>query len=442
MYLDTEWAGRNESLSLRNYHINDNSFVIRMHEMVHGRNKHSGKDYVRLEKKPRKVVIAKRSKDGRIYYIHRTANGAFWGGRGALFHWGDELRRLSVNDEWKKNLKHGRADEIISGTNSFRFDYTAYSDTPWNSILNIPSGVMLSQLPPDQVVKSLYGKKNYRKDLMRAAAKTNAHALYYGSLFANHLPMERVIEFFNSNSEEVSKVITAEMADRQLKRYVMSRVSEKSARRLLFSDTTTPYYLRDTVRMATDTYTEFDKKSIDVGNWRELHDTFVQKVNERRFGVEFTNHPRLDALIKNMGGEYYTYRLAANWQELSAWGKEMGNCVSSYGQMIQRGNCVVGGVFDPSGKMIANFELRPPGAVDSDSFIRGMEPQPRLAQLLGRFNSNLPREVCTSVEYDFFMSGVDINGYWGKPEQIVDEPEFNVFPWQYDRIEQRPALPF
>jgi hypothetical protein len=237
-----------------------------------------------------------------------------------------------------------------------------------------------------ELTRSLFGKKRYRKDLVREVARAKPWSVRIAYDLRTVMEVDWLVEFLSVSTK------TFYGNDRSSVPNLLSAFAAipKHRRRALLmaiaTDKTRFDVTRDTARMANQVIAAglFDLGSIaDCRNWREIHDTLitvaiatneVKSAGERRAKIQRT--PITDALhgTKVSGLRIETAR---NLDDLLLWGSSLRNCIGSYFGAARSGQSNLFVLVD-DGRFVGNMEI------DSNGTIQ---------QLVGFANQQLPAEL-------------------------------------------------
>lgn len=310
-----------------------------------------------------------------------------------------------------------------------QWEITNWYDMP----SNMPA---LKESDPYEFINRVFGKKNYRKDLVKAAFDTQPFIINFASQFRNYVPTDWLIEFMRNHKNFVTPLRReAEVYDLSfsigLLRKAMPLLTQQEMRNLLRQEMTNRniFLLRDTIergvkRRLPELDYMFGYGRIHVPrirNFQNLHDIFWPNAVRQglNYGyIELPPRPNLNTEIpvtpvgKAIAQRPYMI-LPKTIQDLYDWSNYMHNCISGYAPDVVKNNSsiVLGAIkYDVAhdGKIIANFEVR----------------NNRLMQLLGKHNQILPDDLRKMLEFEFREAGVVIpEYYWGMP--AIDAPENN-----------------
>jgi hypothetical protein len=298
----------------------------------------------------------------------------------------------------------------------------------------------LKEKDPKAMVQKMFGKRHYRKDLMKAVLNNPSICMVMlARSFRGRVPTDWMVNFLNKNQYMPRRVEVAQYADynyERMRQYLLPYLSPNDYRRLLRSEITPIVWrnfgdvmergLHNTSWLLPEIPQMVQNSRVRIRNFGDLHDVFWPRYRQapavadylaaRRRGEipavinrpQYTPPPPVsdDTVIPvtELGGKIEArnvFRLPATVGELRGWGNDMRNCIGSYARDVMRedANTVLGAFVHPEdGKIIANFEVT----------------NGRLKQLLGKTNTVLPEPVRKLAEFEFRECGVIIeDGYWG-----------------------------
>lgn len=379
-------------------------------QKVTGINKHSGKRYYRWQ--PVHSIGFYRTSSGKIVPF-----GVEFKGKKVAHR---SLAHLAFNPSCKRELTEQYFTYLadifgLMGPDVYRINSVNLGDIypltrHWNlrTYSQLPSGyigLFRSETLPEFTVK-LFGKKNYRKDLVKAVGNlSDPRVAILASAFKGRVPVDWIVTFLRNNSEarfrNPSKQYITTLNN------ILNNIDPRSYRRLLFSnlDRDEEYALLDTLNLVGRRAVG-DLPDIYGGgiyrNFRELHRPFdyggrgAYAVAEPFEETEI----KLVPLAEKIDGQIvagYTIYPAHHTEELSTWGHEMRNCISGYKQDAASGRGIYGAVYRDA-DLVANFEI----------------VGTKLRQLLGKCNQKLAEQARVPLEKFFAENGLDISDYWGK----------------------------
>jgi hypothetical protein len=249
-----------------------------------------------------------------------------------------------------------------------------------------------------EFVEKAYGKRQYRKDLLKAVGESNASLIWLSRAFRGLVPIDWIINFLRNNVNIDVNFQETFIDLHSDPRNILVNIDPRSYRHLLNQrvNAQTFYSLNDMPRFIRDL------TQIDGGvyrDWRELHDRNMRV----RFSYERTVEEQeieLIPLAKKIHGlttKTFEIRTATHTKEMIAWGEAMHNCIAGYRSRAAAGKGIYGGVYQ-NGKLVANFEI----------------VGKRLCQLLGPCNQVIPAPKRKEIEHFLNWKGVNVENYWGK----------------------------
>jgi len=227
--------------------------------------------------------------------------------------------------------------------------------------------------------QKLVGKRNVRKDLMKAVAESE----YFAPLelihnLRNTVPTDWLIMLVKDPKKYV---ITTALIDRTYDpgeysfKYItdlLAKTTETNRKRLLlavFTNNREDMHFRDTLRMLHTFVTEKHDISeqldtLSFRSWKELHDSLTRALHFIK------NKPKpfeQDGLMGELDGFEYTFEgkqykiVSPKWSsELFDWGNQMSNCIGGYTSSVISGRTSVFAVYE-DGEMLANMEVTSDG---------------------------------------------------------------------------------
>lgn len=252
-----------------------------------------------------------------------------------------------------------------------------------------------------EYAKKLFGKTNYRKDLVKAVAETdNFHKIFFAHEFRNHVPIDWIVQFLQrakdmKNFPELGKNHLSTL------RKILPYLPMKNRRRLLTELTKAKkpvvavqdapvaqpvvprrrimpatYYVQDALTFASK-IAPASFADMEFTGWKEFHDLLVEAESLQRNGNVKIPETALSKKIALMpeDGEI-SIILPEDTQELRFWGRKMSHCIGSYAQEAASGRHVFIGIIK-DGEMIGNAQIDPSAK--------------RCLQLLGKHNQHLDK---------------------------------------------------
>ncbi|MFE6966929.1 PcfJ domain-containing protein [Agromyces sp. NPDC057679] len=249
-------------------------------------------------------------------------------------------------------------------------------------------GKAFRQDNPKAVTVELFGRRNTRKDLVKAVAGADPAALVFAHEAKRHVPIDWVVEMLRANRIRQGKW---EMLDVAPAVKVLKMMPDHRRRPLLLDATdVTLHEARDTIRMVDEAREHLGNPTwigdpiLAAKTWTEIHDAAVRerrRITSIKTNVDIPQGPIHSAIDGLTAGEL-TITTAKDTLTLEHWGDEMHHCIGSYHGHAAAGRSILAAVHNQNGKLIANLEL------DRDG---------RPMQLRGKYNANLPDEQDVAV---------------------------------------------
>lgn len=272
-------------------------------------------------------------------------------------------------------------------------------------------------------VEASFGKKNMRKDLVKASANVHPEVVQIAREFRGLVPVDWIVNFLRINEDRTLQPMTGRYVNQM--RGIMQAVDNRTLRNLLNIPVSpaVQHQISDTFAFLNPHLN--NNRQIDYGeirgavyrNWHELHDAaFRGRVNN--YGKRTppadvdislsTTAKKIHDLVTPVG----TIKCATNTKDLGEWGSYMGNCISSYVTHAINHYSVLAAVVKDN-KIIANIEIKTP-----------KNSKAVVGQILGRFNKNLEKEDVIAIEKALEAQGIVIPvNYWGAPHRVTTIPE-------------------
>lgn len=242
----------------------------------------------------------------------------------------------------------------------------------------VPPGLTLGarESTMQDFVRVAFGKKRYRKDLVKACSDAGLLLVAYARDLRQDVPVDWLVDML--------KLDISPRADTPPHRYlkkIISRVPMHRRRSFLFDAVTpAPWFMDDIERMIEEN--NLHHVILESKNFRDLHDKLAAEVRK----MKTVNHkvPVTGRAKKYNGAVTDNGLLIVAPEEsetINSWGDQMRNCIGSYARRAINGDVFVGGVYSDN-KLLANFEISPEG---------------NLRQLLGKHNQKLTKEEQTDI---------------------------------------------
>lgn len=371
---------------------------------IAGRNKHSNKPWYRWVDNS-KIGIYRNHK-GNLIPFH-TYQGGYGAPDSVFFYLNNNNRRIRSES---RNAMYAFADAATAqfGVTGLSSIYPVAGMYGLTSYLQMPptlTSAMREENFRDFVVK-VFGKKNIRKDLVKACAKTDPATVALASQFRNLVPIDWIINFLRVNEVEAEVDDEYRGRDRyttqmlgNLRKNILPRLDPKSYRRLLQNRILfqTWYQIVDITRVdnwQTD-------RTIFARNWLELHDGMFPRGMGRVIYTPFEDK-EIELIpeakrIDDLKTDNFLIHPAHHTSEMAKWGDYMNNCIAGYRNRAVDGKGIYGAVYAGE-KLKANFEIT--GG--------------QLRQLLGKANTPLLPSDRDEVVEALKSKGVIVpDKYWG-----------------------------
>lgn len=256
-------------------------------------------------------------------------------------------------------------------------------------------------------VERLFGKRQYRKDLLKAVGNSNTvYPLHIAKAFRGLVPTDWIVNFLNLNHQvdtgyDQGYCISIYTDIRPL----LTALDPRSYRRLLLEPMTANklYGIEDIARM-------FNQRGLgDADNyfrsWADAHDRLINRYNYHLHtpfeDSEISLHPIAEK-IHGLRTKSFEIVTATHTKELEEWGSAMHNCIGGYKRMAANNETILGAIYSRD-KLVANYEISATG---------------NLKQLLGPCNKPLSNSQRTELEAAFKSKGVKVQGYWGRNNEL------------------------
>lgn len=305
-------------------------------------------------------------------------------------------------------------ETIFPGAKYFEIDDPYLTDPFGNVVRGARGGsskikrarAALRQDSPRPYIEVMFGKRNYRKDLLKASLghSHNTLALLAGTW--SFLPLDWRIEFLlRPEARDGVPVLPDIHPDRAKQLLILSPALQR--RYFLSMPPGRSWTVSDTLRlMGMMDPGVVRRYARQAKSWVELHDSLnaiVVREGRRKRQRELSapiqynpewNYERLD------GAEVEGMRLllAKTGGEMIGWGDQMGHCIGSYASSA--GGSEAFGAIYRENKLIANFQI----------------DRNRLVQLFGKYNQYFEgqEEVLTWMA----KNNVEIGGAWlARPQE-------------------------
>jgi hypothetical protein len=267
-----------------------------------------------------------------------------------------------------------------------------------------------------EYTKTLFGKKNYRKDLVKAVAETKElQKIFFARAFRNQVPVDWIVTFlqkakdtqnFPELTKEHLKTLTkclkaisltsrrrllTELGKSQKNLYVPEQNAGDGRPRRRPNAMPPIYYVMDTLNFAS-MLTPEALAGVQFSSWKELHDALIDLDHTQRYGNAVIPETPLSKKISAIPAEEdFAIILPQDTNELRFWGKTMHHCIGTYANYAASGKNIFIGIIK-EGEMIGNAQLDPSSR--------------RCVQILGKRNRHLEPSDLNKVKSLFESHGV------------------------------------
>lgn len=222
-----------------------------------------------------------------------------------------------------------------------------------------------------ETTQTIFGKRKYRKDLVKAVAAAPPNIVSFYANFKNVVPIDWIINGLTiSKNKSFSQQRSFHLSANENLPALFERLTQNSKRNLV-NDAgslghTVSYLYADTLLSFSQIQkfelerkkTYLHKDDLKVKTWKELHDKLsviyrtVQYENEEIIQTEQAQ--KLEKVFTPE--DTYQIHAAKTTHELISWGNEMNNCIASYRRSAVKGHTLLAKL-TKNGKMIANIEI-------------------------------------------------------------------------------------
>jgi hypothetical protein len=228
-----------------------------------------------------------------------------------------------------------------------------------------------------EATQLLFGKRKYRKDLVKAVAKTDPRAIIFFLNFKNAIPIDWIITQLNkAELDPNSSYGYIPLWDSYHNSFIKNTVQffttlPVNTQKNLLNDIKAPYeynqIMLDTTRMHSQLMNSTDenkekfitKDLFKAKTWHELHEKLSstqQLIRTQNKEIPLTEDAKkLEKVFAY--NEKYQIVPAKDTHELAYWGKVMSNCIGSYANSAVAGITTVAKLME-NNEMIANIEVR------------------------------------------------------------------------------------
>lgn len=257
-------------------------------------------------------------------------------------------------------------------------------------IERLPSGMTqhLRHETMMDVTRSMYGKKLYRKDLVKAVSEASLSQVSFAFAFKGIIPIDWIINLLNNRGGAFPEGLPVEhhanmkslfraLTIHQQKRFLNALMSSQP------KDKATAWEVIDTLRMfkrLNENYNaNYAPGQLEGKTWKELHDNFTADFRRRGVADQPIEKVKLAKQIENLTlSDGYTIVQPKTTHELIDWGVKMEHCIGSYVKEAVDGHSVFLGIVKDK-TMIGNAQIS----------VR----EKRLVQIFGKRNRNLDKQT-------------------------------------------------
>lgn len=255
----------------------------------------------------------------------------------------------------------------------------------------VPSG-LVSHFRHDNMmdaVRSMYGSKLYRKDLVRAVSEAPLALASAALLLKGVVPIDWIINLLNDHKgflvrampvahRPIFRAVFKALTPAQQKRFLNGLMSgdkgKDNVRDWIFVDT-----LRQFKRLKEEYNVNFAPGQITAKTWSEFHDDLTRDLSRRKVRDQpiekVSLAKKIDKVVLSDG---YSLVLPSTTHELIDWGRNMEHCIGSYTNEAVQGDSVFLGIIKDQ-KMIGNAQIS--------------VKNKRLVQVFGKRNSYLDKNT-------------------------------------------------
>lgn len=262
--------------------------------------------------------------------------------------------------------------------NAYPLTQVMKSNTFANDIPSGLTGAFRLDNPKD-FVTTIFGKKNYRKDLMKAALKSDMVSLSNASILKGIIPIDWIIDYLNACANTPRRNSMHErvfiLAQKKAFKQIFMSCTEAQRKRLYkeYVDSVNPsnprvrrnnnvgWLVQDTLNMFSRLHDEGNRWApgqLPGKNWKEIHDNFDMLIRQQRTAdkpIERNNTiaKKIDAISWENDFELV---MPATTHTMLKWGQEMNHCIGSYTEYARNQTDVFVGIVKDS-KMIGNAQI-------------------------------------------------------------------------------------
>lgn len=256
----------------------------------------------------------------------------------------------------------------------------------------VPTG-LISHFRHDnmmEAVRSMYGSKLYRKDLVKAVSEAPLPLASAALLFKGVVPIDWIISLLNNHKgllvrpigvaqREALRALFKALTPAQQKRFLNGLMHDPAKKEKLVADWIFTDTLRIFKRLNEEYNANFAPGQIASKSWKELHDDLNRDLSRRRVRdqpiEQVSLAKKIDKVVLSDG---YSIILPKSTHELIDWGRNMEHCIGSYTNEAVQGDSVFLGIVKDK-QMIGNAQIS--------------VKNKRLVQIFGKRNSYLDQNT-------------------------------------------------
>lgn len=354
-----------------------------------GLNKYSGREWYRWDTELRYVLS--RNKNGLLVPIKMV--GKQYGDPSYVFS-------LARQDLWVSEVRRVFSDEVEKkfGVITLKSVYPVAGMYNLSGYYEMPPTIIHAMRQPvfKDFVAEVFGKKNMRKDLVKACATSTPISVALAAQFKGLVPIDWIINFLRNNPRSEFYNPEDRTVTRSLSkiRPILTQLDPRSYRRLLSLNMhpNSWYHITDTVR-----WSDRIEHPYFVRSWDDLHRQLYRGYVKDPFEDQ---EIKLNALAKRLNNaETKNFRIvpAHHTSIMTKWGDKMNNCIATYRRTALEGKNVYAGIYVGE-KLKANMEI-------ADGTLR---------QLLGTNNTPMKPDARDEIVSLLREKGVVVpDRYWG-----------------------------
>lgn len=286
-----------------------------------------------------------------------------------------------------------------------------------------------------EFTRKAFGKRNYRKDLVRAVAEGNRLAIAVAYEFRNLVPTDWLISYIN-NWEGTDTYGYGKFLGL---RKMLLQMDSRNFRRILRNSSTQRQVaeledlckrVRHLERLKQDVVIPRDRT---IRSFHELHDMVMGPYALPSIAYRMENTviekndlaKKIDGVVVGDGLQIVCPKDTDTMQE---WSNILSNCIGSYGRQAVMGYDIYVAVYHGN-ELIANIE------------VSGTGSQATLKQFLG-YKNDQDLSLSVQVPVVNFLKTLDVNcdEYWGMPS-LVNQPEPYQENWNNMYLGDEPIYP-